>query len=114
MWKIYYDNWTAFSSEDGSVWQAPRIGVVAIIQTNPNVGWEFVCGNDYYYYEEAVGGWRNTTQFGMYDHMIRCQHPLVLFGRMVTDETYAEMRRKIAEEWGPKSAWLPTEVRRDS
>jgi hypothetical protein len=111
-WKIYYDNWTAFSSTEGTPWDAPRVGIIVIVQKNDRSGWEMVNGDDYYYYEPRVGGWRNTTQFGMYDHLIRCKTPLVLFGRMVNDETYSKMRTIIAEEWGPKSGWLPTEVRR--
>ena len=111
-WCIYYDNCSTFSSNDGSPWDAPRVGVVLIVQEDERAGWVMACGDDYYYFEPDVGGWRNTSQFGFYDHLIRAKTPCALFGRMVDDATYAEMRRRVAEEWGPKSGWLPTEGRR--
>lgn len=111
-WRIYYDDGRTFSDQDGTPWDAPRVGVVAIVHADPRVGWQIVAGNDYYYWEPHVGGWRNSDQFGMYDHMVRTRQPLVLFGRMVTDEAYAKLRTEIAIEWGDKSGWLQTEVRR--
>ena len=86
------------------------MGVVVIAQADPRVGWVMACGDDYFYWEPGVGGWRNTSQFGFYDHLIRCKTPLALFGRMVDDEAYARLRKQIADEWGPKSGRLPTEV----
>jgi len=112
-WCVYYDDGSRFSDHDGDPWSAPRVGIVAIVHADDRVGWTIVCGEDYFYYEPAVGGWRNTSQFGMYDHLVRAQRPLVLFGRMITDEHYAQVRRDIATEWGDKSGWLPMEVRRD-
>jgi hypothetical protein len=113
-WTIYYADGTTFSNENGTVRDAPRIGVVAIVQTNEDVGWEIVHAFTYYYFEESVGGWRCSDQFGMYDHLIRCRDPLILFGRFTDDKTYNSLLKKIREKYGDKSGWLQREIRRDS
>lgn len=112
MWKIYYDNGDTFTSEQGTPWDAPRTGVIAIVHTNAQVGWEIVHAYDYFYYEEKVGGWRASDQFGMYDHLIRCKNPLILFGRMTDDESYHFLLKRIREEMGDKSGWIDREIRR--
>lgn len=111
-WRIYYDNGGTFSNDDGSPWDAPRVGVVLVVQSDERAGWVVACGDDYFYWEPGVGGWRNTSQFGFFDHLIRCKAPLALFGRMVSDEKYAEIRRQVADEWGHKSGILATEALR--
>jgi len=112
MWRIYYDDGKTFSSDEGTPFDAPRTGVIVIVQTNKQVGWELVHAYDYFYYEEKVGGWRASDQFGMYDHMIRCKTPLVLFGRMLDDATYYSMLNRIREEFGDKQGWIAREVGR--
>lgn len=47
-WKIYYDDDTTFSSEDGSWEEAPLDGVLVIIQTLGKDEGRFIMGSDIY------------------------------------------------------------------
>ena len=111
MWRIYYDN-GEFSSEDGSPRDAPRTGVVAIIQSDEWVGYQIVHAQDYYYYEPGIGGWFCSDLIGAHDHLVRCREPLVLFGRMIDAKEYRALLDRIRIQHGDKQGWLETERRR--
>jgi len=112
VWRIYYADGAVFGSEDGDLRDAPRQGVLVIVQGDERVGWRWISGQDFYVYDAERGGWRETADFGMYDHLIRCREPLVLFGRWVDDETWHRIHKRVKEELGSKSGWLMTEDRR--
>ena len=111
-WIIFYDDGTEHTSDNGAR-EAPRVGVEVIAQKNEKTGYGlFFTDGDYFVYDKDRGGWRITDQFGMFDHLITCREPLVLFGRNMSDDAFMEMKRKVAERCGPKSAWLRRERRR--
>lgn len=112
MWRIYYEDGSTYSSDSGSPYCAPRQGVIVIVQSDDRVGWRWISGQDFYVYEKSRGGWRETAEFGMYDHLIRARRPLVLFGRWIDDETWQKLHARAKEELGPKQGWLMTEDRR--
>jgi hypothetical protein len=108
--RIYYGDGTTY---EGDPFDAPRLDVQVIVQPDPRVGYALISSADYYYWEPELGGWKGTTGFGLYDHLIRCRNPLVLFGRHMTDEAYAVMLARIRSEMGDKQGWLMTERRPD-
>lgn len=110
-WRIYYGDLSVFTDKDGTPWDAPRQNVQAIAQKDDRVGWRLISGKDFFIYEEAVGGWRETDF--IHDHLLRAKTPLVLYGRQMTDEAWFSLFRKITTELGPKQGWLMTEDRRD-
>ena len=111
-WRIYYADGTAFCNGQGSPWDAPRVGVVAIAQEDSTVGYRIVHALDYYYWEPEVDGWQNSDLIGAFDHLMRAKQPLVLQGRMVSSASYHALLRRIHDELGPKQGWLMSEVRR--
>jgi hypothetical protein len=110
-WCVYYDR-GEFSSADGSPFDAPRTGVVAIAQEDPACGYRILHSQDYYYWEPGLDGWHNTDLIGTVDHLVRCRQPLVLFGRMISTDEYQATLRRIHERHGPKKSWRAGEVRR--
>jgi len=112
-WIVYYDDDTSKDS-DSDVWSIPRTGVEIIIIANEKVGYEILrTVGDYFVYDEQVnsGGWRITDLFGVYDHLVTAQKPLVLFGRQMRDERFEALLKRVQEECGPKSGWIHRENR---
>ena len=60
-WIIYYDDGSSFSSDDGGLMDAPRVGVEIVVQANAETGYDFLCTiGDYFVYDPDRGGWRTT------------------------------------------------------
>ena len=108
-WVVYYGDSSRLSNRQSSPRNLPRTDVQAIAQWDPLVGYVAVSGFDYYYWEPELGGWAGTNGFGLYDHLLRCSHPLVLFGRQTTTETYRGILERMRRELGEKSGWLSGE-----
>ena len=102
-WAIYYSDRSIFTSDDGEPWDAPRLGVQVIFEAHShNVTEKYSTCNcmDYFYYEEAAGGFSSTDQFGFYDHLIRERNPCPFFGRMLSNKEW-----KACFDWA-KLHWL--------
>jgi hypothetical protein len=110
-WRIWYGDGSDYSDRQGSPFEAPRVDVQVIAQFNEQVGYEVISGGDYFYWEPERGGWRTTSGFGLYDHLIRCKQPLILFGRHMTDAEWTRLFLKVKAELGDKQAWLQGERR---
>lgn len=110
-WIIFYDDGSVFDS-DSDVRDAPRRGVQVIVQRDDQVGYRlFFSDGDYFVYDPDRGGWRFTDQFGVYDHLITCREPLVLFGREMAKAEFLALLKHVKELCGDKSAWLRNERR---
>lgn len=110
-WVIYYGDGTRFTNEDGTPWDAPRVDAQAVAQGDSRCGYRLIGGHDYIYWEPERGGWGTTDGFGLWDHMVRCKHPLVLFGRQMDDASWHSLWMRIRSELGDKQGWLMTEPR---
>lgn len=109
MWRIYYEDGSTFSSDDGSPWDAPRTGVEVIVHPEGN-GLSLMSQSDYYYYEpdraSQWGGWGYCDQFGLILHLQRAKQPLILFGAMVSDSQFSEIEKKALADIGlSKQTW---------
>ncbi len=117
-WLIYYTDGTKFSSDDGTPWDAPRRSIQAIASSSPEVGFFWIYGKDYYYYEEEHGGWQVGDQFALFDHLVRSKYPCPGFGRMLSDERWNQLWREIKEDFEgiEKDGWIRREldVRREA
>lgn len=84
MWRIYYADREPFSSEDGSPFDAPARGVLAILDVHAQV----MTGFDFYWWagEEWIGG----DIFGLWDYLAAPGLKTVKFGRTVPDSQYRE------------------------
>ena len=105
-WAIYYDDGLKFTSDDGPALHAPRTGVQIIAQADPSMGWELLSGADYFYFEPETRGWYIADLFTVFDVLIRSKQPLILFGRMVSEECFREITLRVLDELPtPKTAW---------
>ena len=110
-WVIYYTNGDKFTSDDGSPWDAPRRSIQAIVSSNPEVGFDWAHGSDYFYYEEETGGWHSADMFTLWDHLVRAKYPCPGFGRMMSDVDWKDMWQRAREDFAgiEKDGWLRRE-----
>lgn len=99
-WKIYYDNETTFSSEDGSPEDAPGYGVLAITQDKEST---VLCSQDFYIYRTDYDCWIEVHIEGLIDHIVTSAHnvravkagrtvPLSVFKKVLADVAVDERR----------------------
>jgi hypothetical protein len=113
---VFYTDGSAFSSDDGDPWQAPRRGVQAIACSSPDTGFYWLHGESYYTYEQDAGGWHKANMFTMVDHLLRAARPLVIFGQMLSDAQWRKMWHQCGQHDLIKQGWLSREndVRREA
>ena len=110
-WVVYYTNGDKFTSEDGTPWDAPRRSMQAIASSSPEVGFYWIYGSDYFYYEEEHGGWHKADMFTLWDHLVRAKYPCPGFGRMLSDAVWKTMWADIQRDFSgiEKDGWLQRE-----
>lgn len=70
-WKIYYDDGTTFSDEDGTWEEAPYRGVLLVVTSDPNVGREVdhgARGEFYAWWPDATKPW-GFDRTGILDYL---------------------------------------------
>lgn len=106
MWRVYYGNGETFTSDQGGAHDAPRTDVQIIAQQDQSMGWELLSSSDYYYYEEDRRNWYIADVFTIFDHLIRAKYPVILFGRMISDDEFTEITKRVLDDLPtPKTAW---------
>lgn len=105
-WKIFYADGTTYSSNDGKPENAVKIGVQAIIVSDDRVGRRVESSEDFYIWTPDNGGWRGANHFRMSEYLYEKGSKVVLFGRTMSDEQYADVMRRAQNdhELPPKSA----------
>lgn len=109
-WIIFYSDGSRFSSDDGTVFDAPRQDVQVIAQSDPDVGYKIASMSDFFCFDPVAGGWYGTDF--LYDYLLRCKNPVVLFGRQLAPKDWQKLHFEITQALGPKSAWLQGEKNR--
>ncbi len=96
-WKIFYDDGSTFSNEDGEPHEAPALGVQCIVQSNEDIGRYILDGENYYYYENT--DWERCDLFGLWDYLCR-PHPnkVVRFGRNMTTPAWRAIHKLAADD----------------
>lgn len=113
-WIIFYDDGSRFTSKDGIIWDAPKMGAEIIVQRNVDTGYDFIhTYGDYFVYDRERGGWRMVELVGLVVYLQTVYRPCVLFGLNMSDARFKELKAQVEEEVGPKSGWLPREHRRE-
>ena len=88
-WKVYYRDGSTFSHEDGTPFEAPRLGVICITTENPANPKGFSTYKDAnYYIWRDDRGWRRADDPGFWDHMFSGDPQCVLFGGDARDDDY--------------------------
>jgi hypothetical protein len=87
-WKIWYDDGTTFSSDDGNAENAPVDGILAILEKRSDNTVMNHHGNDYYYWTGEV--WMSGGQASM-ERWMRRELPALKFGRWADDTIWREV-----------------------
>jgi len=97
-WKIYYGNGSAFSSDDGGVWEAPSHDVVCVVHKTEN-GRQCLNTWDWYIYRSDVGWW-GVDMMGMVDQVMHFTDKVmgVKQGRCIPDQDYYEIMSRARSD----------------
>lgn len=98
MWRIYYADNTKFTSEDGSVFDAPARGVQVITQPDKYNGFRTVMG-DYYIFQPW--GWEGCDINGLFDYLCEPGPKTVKFGRTIANDDYSRIFQRALDEAKP-------------
>ena len=90
MFRVYYDDGSTY---EGDPYQAPRLGVIAIVQHTEHEGRTVYAREDYYWWDDD-DTWRGGDLFGMWDYLLRPGPRCVLFGRLVHNATYRDISER--------------------
>lgn len=107
LWKIYYDDGSTFTEDNGTPWEAPRLGVQFVVQKlEHNKRYLILSGADYYTYQEEFGWWY-CTELDMFDHLFTAgSNQLFIKGKMIGYEKTNEMARRVHKELpNRKDSW---------
>lgn len=92
VWKIWYDDGTKFSSNDGSPEQAPQDGIQAIVERKENGNVGVYEGHEYYWWTGdcwAHGGLNSLERW------LRAICPGVKFGRFTENAIHKAIMEEI-------------------
>lgn len=97
-WKIWYDDGTTFSNEEGNPEDAPIDGVQAILQWLPLGNYNIIPSSDYYWWvwDRWVGGNINGLErfLRKRDQII----PIIIYGRWTHTNMFHQVQREVHGE----------------
>jgi len=110
-WKIFYDDESTFDNLDGDVENAPKRGVIAVVERAHSIGYVVHKRGDLYIYRRDWDEprWRMMDMAGFWDHMFQPGFKCVLFGRYVSNDVYNKVVIS-AQEFGQKHTWTLNEI----
>lgn len=113
--KIWYDDGTTYTDADGPAELAPKRGVQAIAQSDPNCGRTLCRADDFYIYQDydGIAGFQGVDQFGLHDYLIEPGYKLVFFGRTIGNQEYRKILATVnADDYLPvRTSWRKDECR---
>ena len=108
-WRIYYDDRSTFSSDDGYPKDAPAFGVVVIPMPDPDTGRGIVNGDDWYCWHLEDRRWWGCDIHGLLDLLLH-NAPITAIkqGRSVSNSTFHEIMAaaRCDPDFPPKSATI--------
>jgi hypothetical protein len=93
-WKIYYDDDSTFSSEDGSWEAAPSDGVLCVVVKSDKVGRHVFSGSEYYFRIPGTDSFAHADDLGPFLRKLG----LVKFGRWAPDKCMEEALKKVRRD----------------
>lgn len=106
--RVYYDGGATW---DGDPFAAPGLGVLVIVERDPDHGRRLVLGATYYTW--TGDRWLPRDEIGFWDYLQQPGPRKVLFGRWVADDVWTDAcRRANADpDFPPRTAWRQSEER---
>jgi len=74
LWRIFYDDGSTFSSDDGAPHEAPPTGFICAVGRDESGRRYIMHGWDFYRFDEASGQWWGHDVFGVVDWAIQSGH----------------------------------------
>lgn len=113
-WRIYYADGTTFDSTEGEPWEAPGVGVVCIVQPDPDTGRTIQARWDWYAWHRDTRDWWGHDPFGILDQLTADRLDRVASvkaGRTVSATEYRAIydRANADPDFAPRSARHPSE-----
>jgi hypothetical protein len=97
-WRIYYDDGHTFDDEQGKACDAPSLGVICVVQSDPGCGRMILTGYDYYI---CLGDdWLGVDLFGLLDYALNRLERIrgVVAGRAVANDVYTNVMRHAQDD----------------
>lgn len=112
-WLIVYDDYSVFSSLDGTWEDAPGWGIQAIVYRNVETGWSPVTTDDYYIRLED-GSFLGIGENALVDYVVNVWKRAKV-GRMISREEFAKVHGLALEMMGElkKTGYFRRERRPD-
>lgn len=88
LWRIHYDDGSTFSDEDGVPDETRAYGVLAIAQSDTQVGRVIIHDKEFYVYRQDFGYWVGSDRRGIFDALLRRVPIVVCEGRTVSDKDF--------------------------
>ena len=107
LWRIYYADGAMYSTEDGSPFDAPALGVQAIAQEDREVGRTLLSRHEFYWWTGSE--WFGGDIFGLWDYLASPGPKRVAFGRSMTTPEYQAIMRKATDD-----PYLPRKSAKDA
>lgn len=107
-WCIYYGDWTTYTSEDGSAWDAPGRNVQVVLTGDSDHNWAVVNIRDFYWYLPETDQWEGGEIFGLWDYLVRPGPKKVIFGRALPNLEFRAIVDHATQQI-PKLGWRPGE-----
>lgn len=108
-WRVYYDDGATF---DAAPEVAPAVGVICVVQPDPDHGRMVLSKWDYYCWHPDTGQWWGHDIFGLFDCLVRPGWKRVLFGRTVPTGVFRAVvaRAECDADFPRRSAATPREL----
>jgi hypothetical protein len=104
-WRIYYDDESTFSSDDGLPCDAPGYGVEGILQGPPHdhqlITRDYeLAERDFYLFREDYGCWVRVDRDGLIDHFVHGARHITacLVGRTIPRPDWLAIMKRIRED----------------
>jgi hypothetical protein len=100
-WRVYYEDETTFSADDGKPWDSPRWGVVAIAQPCARQTFRALLVNGpHFLYRDDWGCWMECNDDGLHD-LLTAYAPVISCyrqGRYIRSDSFKRIW-KVAQEY---------------
>ena len=90
-WKIYYDDGSTFSSDQGSPEQAPSLGFICAVGYDEEGNRYIMHGYDHYSYDLESEQWFGSDIAGLLDRLLHNKVFAYKMGRTLTKSAFREI-----------------------
>lgn len=98
MWRIYYDDGSTYSSDDGSPLDAPALGFICAVGRDELGDRYIMHGWDHYQWDLDSKQWWGMDLQGLFDRLIQNKVFAYKMGRTVTKTQWQAIMQRAHEE----------------